>query len=89
MSEQFDYGLVRTSKLHCHLGVSRATVYNWINSGLIPKPICIGTGFSGLPTHELKAYVLRLGACTSDNDIKIMVAEIHRQRNQYEQQKSA
>lgn len=89
MSEQFDFGLVRTSKLHNYLGVSRATVYNWIADDLLPRPIKIGEGFSALPTHELKIYLLSIGACENEQEIKGMVAEIHRHRNQYEQQKSA
>lgn len=80
MSFEFDLGLVRTSKLPQILNCSRATIYNWIADGLLPRPIKIGEGFSALPAAEVEFYIKNLSSCTSDDDIRSLVSTIHHRR---------
>lgn len=80
MSFEFDLGLVRTSKLPQILNCSRATVYNWISEGLLPKPIKIGEGFSALPSTEVNFYIDHLASCGTDDDIRSLVNTIHERR---------
>ena len=36
-------GLARGRQVQYALGISRGTLYNWVNSGKFPKPVKIGT----------------------------------------------
>ncbi len=82
MSFEFNAGLVRTSKLPKILNCSRATIYNWIADGLLPRPIKIGEGFSALPSSEVNFYIGHLGSCNTDDDIRKLVTMIHERRTE-------
>lgn len=81
MSFESNFGLVRTSKLPSLLNCSRATVYNWIADGLLPRPLKIGEGFSALPASEITFYIDHLSGCCTDDDIRSLVNTIHERRN--------
>lgn len=49
--------LLRVSEVCSRIGVSRPTVYRFVNAGRIPPPVKIGIRSSGFPESEINAFI--------------------------------
>ena len=49
--------LLRVTEVCSRIGVSRATVYKFVNAGRIPPPVKIGIRASGFPESEINAFI--------------------------------
>lgn len=61
-------------------GLRRSAVYDHVSKGLLPKPVKIGERQSAWAAHEIAAINAARLAGKSDDDIRAIVADLHRQR---------
>lgn len=60
-------------------GLAPSTIYRDIKRGTFPKPVKIGA-VSAWPSTEVEAMVAARIAGKSDEEIRALVADLHRQR---------
>lgn len=60
--------------------LSRASFYNRIREGLMPRPVKVGERLSAWPDHEIEAVNAATIAGKSRDEIKALVATLERQR---------
>ena len=72
--------LLRLKSMSEATGLSRATIYSRIQAGLLPKPVKHGERISVWPSDELDAVTKATIAGKSDDEIRAIVADRHRQR---------
>ena len=60
--------------------LSRASFYNRIREGLMPRPVKVGERLSAWPDHEIEAINAATIAGKSRDEIKALVADLERQR---------
>jgi predicted DNA-binding transcriptional regulator AlpA len=64
-------------------GFKKSTLYNHINSGLMPSPISLGGKRAvGFIEHETRAVLLALCAGKPPEEIKQLVSELESQRSE-------
>jgi prophage regulatory protein len=60
--------------------LSRASFYNRIRAGLMPRPVKVGERLSAWPDHEIEAINAATIAGKSADEIRALVADLERQR---------
>ena len=60
-------------------GLAPSTIYRDVKRGTFPKPVKIGT-VSAWPSDEVEAVTKARIAGKSDDEIRAIVADLHRQR---------
>ena len=61
-------------------GVCNATVYNYIQKGLLPPSVSLGIRCSGWPAHEIEAIAAARIAGRSNDEIRLLVNQILKAR---------
>jgi prophage regulatory protein len=64
------------------LGYSRSTVYLRVSQGLLPRPVKIGPRASAWPAHEIDTINTALIAGKTDQEIRLLVANIEAARKE-------
>ena len=64
------------------LGISKSTLYNRINSGLMTPPVSIGPRSVAWPSNEIESIVHAQIADKTENEIYLLVKVLIKQRKQ-------
>lgn len=72
--------VIRVSDLSEIFSVSRSTVYNYIDSGLLPRPFLLGVGCAGYLRTEIEALIIFIASAPSVHERKNFVRELESQR---------
>ena len=82
---QFPYStqtILRRPQVESLTGLRRATIYQRIQDGLLPRPVKMGVRVSGWPAREITAVNEAVIAGWSDDQIRQLVADLVAQRTQ-------
>lgn len=75
--------IIRKSDVLVLTGLSKSTLYNRINSGLLPSPISLGgVRAVGFVLREVNTVLRAMIAGESQEQIKALVSKLARQRSQ-------
>ena len=72
--------ILRRKQVESASGYSRSTIYLRIAQGLWPKPISLGLRAVGWPAGEVAILNAARIAGKSDEEIRALVAKLHRER---------
>jgi len=61
-------------------GLSRSTLYAYIKSGLLSRPVALGARAVGIPAHEVDALNAARIAGKSDSEIRALVEKLEAAR---------
>jgi prophage regulatory protein len=75
--------LVRRVEAQKPFAISKSAFYDKIKQGLIPPQISIGSRAVAWPEHEIQEVIKALVAGKSNNEIKIIVANLVAQRGEF------
>jgi prophage regulatory protein len=73
--------IVRKPEVLITLGISKSTLFNRINSGLLPPSINLGGRACGWLEEEIQAVLYALAASRKTDEIKELVNELIESRN--------
>ena len=80
MVQQGNHAILRRKQVQARSGYGRSTIYLRIAQGLWPKPVHLGGRMVGWPEHEVTAVIAARIAGMSDNEVKMLVARLERER---------
>jgi prophage regulatory protein len=63
-------------------GMSKPTVYEHVNAGLMPLPVKTGPRGSAWPSDEIELVVAARIAGKSNDDVRALVVQLHDRRKQ-------
>lgn len=72
--------IIRRKQLEQRMGIGRSTIYLRISQSLIPSPVSLGAHSVGWPVHEIDAIIAARVAGKSDDEIRLLVAELETAR---------
>lgn len=72
--------LLRRPSVERSTGMARTTIYRRIKQGVFPRPVDLGGGIVGWPASEIDAVNHARVAGKSDDEIKALVAQLHKAR---------
>jgi prophage regulatory protein len=68
--------ILRLPAVKARVGLSRSTIYQYISEGRFPAQIRLGTRAVGWPEREISAVNAARIAGKSDDQIRVLVAEL-------------
>lgn len=75
------YRLIRLKEVLNITAISSSTHYLHIQQGLMVKPISLGTNSSAYPLYEIESINAARISGESNNDIKLLVSELMKNRS--------
>jgi prophage regulatory protein len=72
--------LVRRPAVEAATGETRSTIYRKIKKGLFTRPVKLGGDRVGWPAYEVEEINLARIAGKTEDEIRLLVAELHRKR---------
>ncbi len=76
--------LLRRPQVEALTGLKRATIYQRMTDGLLPRPVKVGVRVSGWPAREITAVNEALIRGASDDQIRTLVSDLVAQRARQE-----
>jgi prophage regulatory protein len=79
-ASQFPTRILRRKQVEHETGLSRSTIYLRISQRLWPKPVSLGARAVGWPATEIHALNAARIAGRSDDEIRVLVSALERDR---------
>lgn len=80
MNTSTKFQIYRKPEVLQTLAISKSTLHEWINDGLLPPPVNLGRRAVGWYKHEIEHLLIAMGAGLNRDEIRLVVGQITQAR---------